>query len=444
MLEREGLSIADITAVPKTPLSAMTEALRNGEVDAVVIWEPESENSAQVLGDDLVELRARASTRAVQSQHHRANLADPVKRAKIVRFVYAVLFASDAIQTDPARAQALVTAAGGFSAEDVRDSWRHHGFIADIPADLLDVLEQEERWLAEQDKRPARSRDELARLIDTSVFARLWPWRVRNDAPDPLALAALLLAPAAQAQDLAHETAQVEDLRSIREIKRLQAEWGYRAIAGDWKGMAALGTDYVEMVLPGGNREGREAVENGLRSVRRRPTAYRPDDSTAHVVQPGDHASAMGDRATGRWRHLAMLGRTAFRRRGAAPPTWSSTTRPPTAGGSPSFALRQLHRQLRGRLEEPGVPDRAPFHYTPDEAGTLLPIAWRRRPQRRGPRERGQPAVRPRHCPEPCQRVRLLPRPRDVRRHRRPVRATATIDVAGQGVYNGPPECGNG
>jgi len=171
MLEREGLSFADVTAVPKTPLSMMTEALRTGEVDAVVIWEPESENSAQVLGSDLVEFSGDGVYRELFNLNTpAANLADPAKRAKIVRFVYAVLMASDAIQTYPARAQALVEQAGGFSAEDVRDSWRHHGFIADIPADLLDVLEQEEQWLAQQDKRPARSRDELARLIDTSVF----------------------------------------------------------------------------------------------------------------------------------------------------------------------------------------------------------------------------------------------------------------------------------
>ena len=81
-----------------------------------------------------------------------------------------------------------------------------------------------------------------------------------------LALAVLLLTPVAHAQDgLARETAKVEDLRSIREIKRLQAEWGYRAMAGDWKGMAELGTDYVEMVLPGGNAMGREGVAQWLR-----------------------------------------------------------------------------------------------------------------------------------------------------------------------------------
>ena len=171
MLERAGLGFDDITAVPITPLSGMTEALVKGDVDAVVIWEPESENSAQALGDDLIEFPGEGVYRELFNLNTTAeNLADPAKRAKIVRFVYAILFASDAIKTDPAKAQALVEQTGGFSAEDVRDSWRHHRFTADIPADLLDVLEQEEMWLAARDDRPARSREQLATLIDTSVF----------------------------------------------------------------------------------------------------------------------------------------------------------------------------------------------------------------------------------------------------------------------------------
>src|SRR5690606_28756563 len=55
MLERAGLTFADIEARPIVPLAGMTEALRKGEVDAVVIWEPESENAAQVLGPDMIE-----------------------------------------------------------------------------------------------------------------------------------------------------------------------------------------------------------------------------------------------------------------------------------------------------------------------------------------------------------------------------------------------------
>ena len=78
-----------------------------------------------------------------------------------------------------------------------------------------------------------------------------------------IAFVVLLLVPgAAQAQDdLARQTAKVEDLRSIREIKRLQAQWGYLALAGDWKGMAALGTDDVRMVLPNGDAVGRTGLE---------------------------------------------------------------------------------------------------------------------------------------------------------------------------------------
>lgn len=171
MLAREGLSFDDITAVPVTPLSGMTDALVRGEVDAVVIWEPESENSAQALGPDLIEFSGEGVYRELFNLNTTADrLADQPTRARIVRFVYDVIIAADAIQTDPARAQALVARVGGFSDEEVRDSWAHHGFAADIPADLLDVLVEEEQWLAARDNRPARSREELATLIDTSVF----------------------------------------------------------------------------------------------------------------------------------------------------------------------------------------------------------------------------------------------------------------------------------
>ena len=48
--------------------------------------------------------------------------------------------------------------------------WEHEGYPAALPADLLDVLEAEEAWLARQSGRPARTRAALARLIDQSVM----------------------------------------------------------------------------------------------------------------------------------------------------------------------------------------------------------------------------------------------------------------------------------
>ena len=253
--------------------------------------------------------------------------------------------------------------------------------------------------------------------------------------------AALLLAPAAEAQDLARKTAQVEDLRSIREIKRLQAEWGYRAIAGDWKGMAALGTDYVEMVLPGGNREGREAVESGLRQLFGGTDGIPAGRLNLHVwFSPVITLSAMGDRATGRWRHLALLGENGVSA------TWRSTTDVveyhKTRDGW-RIAFIRPHGNFIGSYEEgwnsQAVPDRAPFHYTPDEAGTVLT---------------DRVASSPRAADDISKEASLLFVQGTAQNLANAFgyyldrglyddiadlfTPTATIDVAGQGVYNGP------
>jgi len=171
MLESEGLSCADIEAVPIVPLTGMTEALANREVDAVVIWEPESENAVQVLGDDIVTFSGDGVYRELFNLNTTAEkLADPEKRNAIVQFIRAILDASEEIRENPERAQALVQVAGEFDAQNVVESWEHHGWLAAVPDDLLDVLVVQEQWLAERDGRVPRSRDELATLIDTSVY----------------------------------------------------------------------------------------------------------------------------------------------------------------------------------------------------------------------------------------------------------------------------------
>lgn len=171
MLEREGLTYDDIEAVPIVPLVGMTEALANGEVDAVVIWEPESENAAQVLEDDLIEFGGEGVYRELFNLNTTAEkLADPESRARIVHFIRAILDASEEVRRDPSRAQEMVTASGEFDPQDVRESWRHHNWLAAVPDDLLDVLVVQEQWLAERDGRTPRGREELAGLIDTSVY----------------------------------------------------------------------------------------------------------------------------------------------------------------------------------------------------------------------------------------------------------------------------------
>jgi hypothetical protein len=195
-------------------------------------------------------------------------------------------------------------------------------------------------------------------------------------------LGALLLllcaaVPLSAQENLLRRTAQVEDLRSIREIKRLQAQWGYLALAGDWKGMAELGTPYVEMVRPGGNAEGRAAVEQWLRQILGHGVDGIPAGRLNLQIwlSPVITLSAMGDRATGRWRHLALLGENG------KSAEWRSTTdvveyHKTTQGWRIAF-IRPYYNFAgsyeKGWAHDQVAPEAAPYHYQPDEAGVILP-----------------------------------------------------------------------
>jgi len=171
MLATAGLGFADITAVPMA-LPDMPGALAAGRVDAVAIWEPEAENAARAIGADAIEFSGKGIYRELFNLNTTAEaLADPAQRTRIVAFVRAIVTAAADLQRDPAPAIALVSAASGYTPEVVERSWAHHAYIAALPDDLLDVMEVEEQWLAAQDKRPARTRAELAPLIDASVLA---------------------------------------------------------------------------------------------------------------------------------------------------------------------------------------------------------------------------------------------------------------------------------
>lgn len=172
LLGKAGLSYADITPVAVAPLSDMAKQLKEGKVDAVSIWEPEVENAALALGPDAIEFSGKGIYRELFNLNTTAEaLADPKRRARIVAFVREIVKAAADLRKDPKHAKELVVQASGYSAEVVERSWKHHGYIAGMPADMLDVLVAEEKWLAAQDKRPARGRAELAKLIDVTVLA---------------------------------------------------------------------------------------------------------------------------------------------------------------------------------------------------------------------------------------------------------------------------------
>jgi sulfonate transport system substrate-binding protein len=171
LLATAGLSEADVTIVPLFPLNRMPPALVAREVDAVTIWEPEMDNCAEAIGEDAIEFSGKGVYRECFNLHARApDLADKAKRAEIVAFVRQVVEASAQIRKDPKLAWPLVAASSKFPETLVAKTFKHHAYPGRLVPDLLDVITGEEVWLAAATSRPARPRQELARLIDPSVL----------------------------------------------------------------------------------------------------------------------------------------------------------------------------------------------------------------------------------------------------------------------------------
>lgn len=172
LLEEAGLRFADVNIVRVSPITDMARALVRRDVDAIAIWEPHAGNAIHLLGDDAIGFPGDGIYRELFNLNSTvAKLADPLLRPRIVRFVRAVIDASQQMRRAPTAAQRLVAATGGFTAEEVARSWPTLNFLADLPPDLPHVLAAEEQWLATQDARPARGPDTVAGLIDASVLA---------------------------------------------------------------------------------------------------------------------------------------------------------------------------------------------------------------------------------------------------------------------------------
>ncbi|MFZ3484775.1 ABC transporter substrate-binding protein [Sphingomonas sp. 3-13AW] len=171
MLGQVGLADSDIVRVSLRP-SEMAASLVDRQVDAIAIWEPESERAGQALGTDA----AIFSDPNLYREFYNLNtttvvLADPYRRAALVDFVRALASSCRTSVETPAAVWPLVAASSGFEPALVEASWRHHRFPATLGPALLDTMVVEERWLAAQDGRTPRRRGELARLIDRSILA---------------------------------------------------------------------------------------------------------------------------------------------------------------------------------------------------------------------------------------------------------------------------------
>lgn len=176
MLRTAGLTAEDVVSVPfmaksGAPLTLLPEALRNGDLDAVALWEPQVQRAKLAIGSDAIEFCDPAVyTEKFNLSTQQANLDDPQLRQRIVEFVRALIAAAQRLEQEPQTGWRLVAQAAKLDIDTVSSAWPYLTYPGTLAADLLDVFERQDVWIAKVEGREPRTREALAKLIDGSVL----------------------------------------------------------------------------------------------------------------------------------------------------------------------------------------------------------------------------------------------------------------------------------
>ena len=171
MLRSAGVQETEVTLVT-APATAMAAAVAKGDADAISMWEPESQNAVDMLGADAVIFQNNKIYREFFSLYSSTDvLNDTRRRRELVEFVRALMTSTGELTRDPKRFIPLISRVTKHPEAQIARSWEHHAFPLGVPSDLLDIVTDEEKWVAASQKREPRTRAEIERFIDPSVLA---------------------------------------------------------------------------------------------------------------------------------------------------------------------------------------------------------------------------------------------------------------------------------
>jgi sulfonate transport system substrate-binding protein len=148
----------------------MPAALERKSVDAISIWEPHAQNSLSALGNDAVAFEnPSAYTERFNLNTRTDVLADPAKRAALLKLGREIESSSNLLRTRSAEMIPVLAAKIGYSERTVFAVWRQFTFPAFLNGKLGASLNDIESWVAASQKRQPRRNTDLADLIDFSI-----------------------------------------------------------------------------------------------------------------------------------------------------------------------------------------------------------------------------------------------------------------------------------
>ena len=152
--------------------TSFPELFKNGSIDAVAIWEPSAELAVEALGaNNTIVFQNRTVYREIFNLHTtKEKLDDPVARKEIVQFIRALHEAVKVFRTKPETIWSRIAPIVNTTVPILQAVWPDHSWTGPLPADLLDVLVEEDKWVAKVQKREPMPRSELTNLIDGSIL----------------------------------------------------------------------------------------------------------------------------------------------------------------------------------------------------------------------------------------------------------------------------------
>ncbi|MEP7309823.1 MAG: ABC transporter substrate-binding protein [Acidobacteriota bacterium] len=171
MLAKARLQEADVTLVT-VAANDMVAAIARREADAISMWEPQGQQALEALGNDATVFQDNKAYRELFSLYTTTEvLNDPKRRRELVEFVRALIVANDTVRMRPRDVIPLVARMIKQTEDTVTRSWPFQAFPAAMPGDMLDVLTEEETWIAKGQQREPLPRERLRAFIDTSVVS---------------------------------------------------------------------------------------------------------------------------------------------------------------------------------------------------------------------------------------------------------------------------------
>ncbi len=170
-IEAHGLKESDVEIIALAPIFEISKALIEKRVDAISIWEPGSQAAKDGLGADAIELK----TPGVYASYFNLNstaekLADANKRRQIVELTRHLIRASTLVKEKPQVGHEWLAKATGFERGLIERAFANHDYSVGIQPNHLDVLFDQDSWIAQEQGRAPRTREALAPLLDHSVY----------------------------------------------------------------------------------------------------------------------------------------------------------------------------------------------------------------------------------------------------------------------------------